>query len=177
MSRNTVTPDAEVAVRRAEWPLADDFPPFAPLDSLPRTARALLGHTLQNWRLTSLDAKAALIVSELVTNAIQASTGKDGQPIAVPDEMPWVQLRLRSDGATLLIEVLDMVPRRKPVMTRAADDEESGRGLRLVDAVTGGGWGLETARDGRKCVWAVLKGTPREAHKPTEPTTGRSSNQ
>jgi hypothetical protein len=146
-----------VTGRRTDWPLADDLPPLAPFASAPRTARALMGDTLENWQLARLDDEAGLVVSELMTNAIQVSTGKDGKPISVPSGMPWVQLRMRSDGAALLIEVCDMVPGVEPVMTCADADAEGGRGLGLVDSLTGGDWGWETAPDGRKCVWAVLK--------------------
>lgn len=49
-----------------------------------------------------------LIVSELVTNAVQATTGYDGRPpYSGESGLPCVHLRLSSDRVFMLIEVRD----------------------------------------------------------------------
>ncbi|NEC37104.1 ATP-binding protein, partial [Streptomyces rubrogriseus] len=55
----------------AEWVF-----PAAP-DAV-RTARALVRRTLDEWRLGSVGDIAALLVSELVTNALRHATGPIG---------------------------------------------------------------------------------------------------
>jgi hypothetical protein len=42
-----------------------------------------------------------------------------------------------------------------PAMSTDQDDAESGRGLVIVDAITGGQWGWSTSSAG-KSVWASL---------------------
>jgi hypothetical protein len=68
--------------------------------------------------------------------------------------MPVIRLCLLTDGARLVAEVWDQAP-GVPVRLSAGADDESGRGLALVDMITGSRWGWRPARSGRgKCVWA-----------------------
>jgi hypothetical protein len=66
-----------------------------------------------------------------------------------------VRLRLLSDAARVVIEVWDTNP-LPPVVTQADPDDESGRGLMLVDALCEH-WGW-TVPDGwcGKAVWAEI---------------------
>jgi hypothetical protein len=52
------------------------------------------------------------------------------------------------------IEVHD-ASERKPELQRASADEQSGRGLALVDALTDGQWGVSARQGPGKLVWAV----------------------
>ncbi|MBN0045229.1 ATP-binding protein [Streptomyces actuosus] len=109
-----------------------------------RTARAAVRSRLTAWRLDNVGDVAALLVSELVTNALRHATGPIG-------------LRLvRPDGArnVLLVEVSDPLP--DPPRERAAQPEdESGRGLQLV-ASAAHRWGTRPG-EGGKTVWFELK--------------------
>lgn len=67
--------------------------------------------------------------------------------------MLW--LRLLSDGARLKVEVWDQLP-GSPVPRAARDDDESGRGLELVQALSvDWGWDELPGRDVKR-VWALL---------------------
>ena len=97
-----------------------------------------------------------LVVSELVTNAIQASVDHDGRPRYTADNgLACIRLRLSTDGRTALVEVWDQ-NFRLPKPTGADQGDESGRGLLLVDALAEC-WGWELAPQGRgKIVWALV---------------------
>jgi anti-sigma regulatory factor (Ser/Thr protein kinase) len=131
------------------WPLRSHLElaahPGAVPDARHHTRRVLAG-----WDLGALGEAAELIVSELVTNAIRACQA--------PGTHRQVQLRLASDRARLLIEVQDCSPQR-PVPAGATDDDESRRGLCLVEAVSAAwGWYPDPASGG-KVVWALLPAT------------------
>lgn len=94
----------------------------------------------------ALAEDAALIVSELMTNAIDASA-------VLPDRSP-VTLRLLAGERSLLIEVWDQSP--LDLEPREADaDSECGRGLTVVAALSDR-WGWERTDRRRKVVWAEL---------------------
>jgi len=128
------------------WPLHSHLQlaalPGAVPDARHHTRRVLAG-----WDLGALGETAELIVSELVTNAIRACQA--------PGTHPQVQLRLASDRARLLIEVHDCSPQR-PVPAGAADDDESRRGLWLVEAVSAAWDWYPDPASGGKVVWALL---------------------
>lgn len=109
-------------------------------------ARLHAVHVLHEWGLRGLAEDAALIVSELMTNAIDAS--------AVLPDRPPVTLRLLAGELSLLIEVwdqslLDLEPRE------ADADSECGRGLTVVAALSDR-WGWERTGHRRKVVWSEL---------------------
>lgn len=150
-----ILPGQVAGQRCAMWPLAYELPPLAPFDSVPSIARSHLAATLVIWHLGVLAEDAALVVSELVTNAVKASVNTDGNPRYLDGgRMPMVGMRLLSDGSRLLIEVYDQAPER-PVMLAAGSGDETGRGLSIVHALTRGRWGWSEVRGG-KCVWAEL---------------------
>ncbi|MGV9587704.1 ATP-binding protein [Streptomyces tendae] len=121
----------------AEWVF-----PAAP-DAV-RTARSLVRGTLGEWRLDSIGDIAALLVSELVTNALRHATGPIGVRLVVdPAGAPGV----------LLVEVSDPLP--DPPRERVArPDDEDGRGLQLV-ASAARRWGTRPGEAG-KTVWFEL---------------------
>jgi len=77
-----------------------------------------------------LSDPAELIVSEFVTNSVQPSIDKNGRPGYGEDGLPVVHLRLACEQTCVLIEVWDSNPRPRP-------DEEHGRGLALIQALSG----------------------------------------
>jgi anti-sigma regulatory factor (Ser/Thr protein kinase) len=101
---------------------------------------------LWEWHLDALTDTAELIVSELVTNAADAS-------IVLP-ERPPIALRLLATEKSLVIEVWDQSPLDLQPRDAGADDE-CGRGLTVVAALSDR-WGCERTGDNRKVVWAVL---------------------
>ncbi len=133
------------------WPLQS----YLELGALPGAvpcARLHARHVLREWGLTALRDDAELLVSELVTNAVHASRS-----------MEWsfpVRLRLLSDRTQVLIVVWDANP-EPPVRTEAADDDENGRGLMLVETISER-WDWSATPDaGGKMVWCIVRELPR----------------
>ncbi|MEU5578050.1 ATP-binding protein [Streptomyces huasconensis] len=127
---------------------------LAPQPNSVAQARRLLRAQLGVWAVRDDDAcdAAALVLSELVTNAVAHTTSR------------WIVCELCADSGKLRISVSDegcgpSVPR--PVHRGA--DEEHGRGLLLVDAVSSA-WGVHEAGPGvGRTVWAELRRTAAEA--------------
>jgi anti-sigma regulatory factor (Ser/Thr protein kinase) len=116
-------------------------------------ARLHARQVLWEWGLYDLAETVELLVSELVTNALKATAGRD---VPAP-----IRLQLSSDGARLLIEVWDADP-RPPVPKELGEDNvpdfgtEGGRGLFLVDHLSER-WSWYAARQwGGKVVWAEV---------------------
>ncbi|ANZ17072.1 ATP-binding protein [Streptomyces noursei] len=105
---------------------------------LRRAVRAHLG--------TAATCEVELCVSELVGNVIR-HVG-EGTPVTV-------HVRRTGDGRTR-VEVTDPDPRALPVLLRAAVDDESGRGIALLDAVALR-WGVRQ-EEARKTVWCEVAG-------------------
>lgn len=95
------------------------------------------------------------VISELVTNAVNASTGPDDKPLYVDGRMLVVWLGLFTDGATLRAEVWDEAPGIPARRVTGADDV-SGRGLDLVVGALSADWGWFPAQSG-KCAWAEFR--------------------
>ena len=111
-------------------------------------ARLHARHVLREWGLSAIAGNAELLVSELVTNATQAS--------ATTQQIQPVGLWLSSDRFRLLVMVQDtsLYP---PEPTGARGDEERGRGLLIVDAISTT-WGWEALSDSSgKVVWALIE--------------------
>lgn len=109
-------------------------------------ARLLIGVALAAWHLTELTQAGTMVVSELMTNAINHSRSHTAR-VTIH--------RLTADGVR--IGVTDTSP-DAPVMRRSAEGAEAGRGLLLVDALSNR-WGYEVRERGtrsRKLVWAEV---------------------
>jgi hypothetical protein len=128
------------------WPLSSAMAPLGVLRTGPGCARANVRFTLAAWNFGHFAETAELVVSEMVTNAVEAST-VHGSPLYVGGRMLVVWVRLFSDGFRLIIEVVDQAP-GVPVERKAAPDDECGRGLPLVGACTVGRWVGCRARQG-----------------------------
>ena len=122
------------------------FLELAPLPGAIPCARLHTVHVLHEWGLRALAEDAALIVSELTTNAADAS-------VVLP-ERPPIALRLLAAEKSLVIEVWDHSP--LDLEPREADaDAECGRGLTVVAAISDR-WGCERTGHRRKVVWSEL---------------------
>jgi hypothetical protein len=104
-------------------------------------ARGRVRAALLNSGLRELADDAEAIVSEFVANAVRHARS----PVGVA---------LITAGGALMIITADS-SREPPAMSTDQDDAESGRGLMIVDAITGGQWGWSTSSAG-KSVWAIL---------------------
>jgi len=112
-----------------------------------RLARRLAVHELDRWGvpyLSDLSYAAAQIIAELAVNAVTHGhvPGRD------------FELRLLLDERWLRIEVADARSERWPELREADPAEESGRGLRLVEALADD-WGVLDRAVG-KTVWAGI---------------------
>lgn len=126
-------------------------PPFAALATAPGLARGHVRATLIEWGLGELAETAELIASEMTANAVNASA-----PVQAADDVLVIRICLLTDGAVLTIECWDQAP-GVPVPRTAAGLAETGRGLAVIDSLTGGAWGCQPAiGQVGKCVWADL---------------------
>lgn len=116
-----------------------------------RLARRLVSHRLHEWGHpydSTANETVTLITAELVANAVRHGhvPGRD------------FHLRLAATPTALRIDVTDTRTEKRPCREprRPAPDEESGRGLILVDALATR-WGItpRSAAPG-KTVWAVV---------------------
>jgi len=160
-------------------------PHIQPRGSWPRRSHLVLGalpgavpyarlhskQVLWEWGLAQLSESSELVVSEIVTNAIQAVAA---QAIPAP-----IRLWLLSDHSRVRIAVWDADTRppqlqSTPVDGRADWNDERGRGLLLVASFSERwGW-YPTPGWGGKVVWAEVTGRP-DPRESTRTTTGRQN--
>ena len=146
--RQTMQPRTDKAQPAlAGWPLHVTLD-LGALPTAPGCGRAWTRVILSEWGLTALQESSELLVSELVTNAIQASRAAAG--------VTPVRLWLLSDTVRVVILVWDASPESPVRISSSSDDAENGRGLLLVEAVSDQ-WGSYPAGDeGGKIVWALV---------------------
>ncbi|MEU5519412.1 ATP-binding protein [Streptomyces sp. NPDC093250] len=108
-----------------------------------RAARSAVRDQLRLWGLDSVGDLAALLVSELVTNALRYATGPVGVRLVRPS----------GPDEVLRVEVSDPLP-DPPHERDALPDDEGGRGLHLV-ASASRRWGTRPGGAG-KTVWFEL---------------------
>lgn len=125
------------------------------LDAVPESAAAARRYardTLARWGMTELADDAQAVATELVSNAIAATTKVDA-------EHP-VMLTLHDRPPELRIHVWDHGP-GEPAHRTAGVGAENGRGLAIVDSLTGRQWGwYPTPSSGGKVVWAAISAPP-----------------
>lgn len=102
---------------------------------------------LRFWGFDEVGESAALLISELVTNAIQHGRGTS------------VRFAISFDETTVRIEVDDGSPELPHICRKPAPDAESGRGMLLVAEIADA-WG--TSADGKR-TWCELR-VPAEAY-------------
>jgi anti-sigma regulatory factor (Ser/Thr protein kinase) len=108
--------------------------------------RRLAKARLDYCGLSLLIDDVELLVSELVTNAIQHSRGTE------------ITMTLRLDRGVLRLDVTDRTHRR-PHVQRTTEDAESGRGLQLVQWITEqnhGAWGVSSDGTNTWCAIPTL---------------------
>ena len=126
-------------------------PPFAPLPTAPGMARGHVRATLAQWGLGELADTTEMIASELTANAVNASAA-----LQAAGSVPVIRLRLITDGETLVVECWDHAP-GFPSLRQTSELAETGRGLAIIDSLTGGSWGWQPANGYvGKCVWAEI---------------------
>lgn len=135
------------------WPLHSHLE----LGAFPTAVSCARLHVRQmawEWGLDGLAETAELLTSEIVTNAVKATAGRD--------RLQPVRLDLSSDKERLLIEVWDADP-RPPVLTGLGDDgmpasaDEGGRGLFLVAALSQRWNWYASQQHSGKVVWCQLQ--------------------
>lgn len=113
--------------------------------------RRFTGTILNRWALSPLVDNAALIVSELLSNALRYGLG--GFPAwSSPTQAVWLGL-MRREG-TVLFAVCDHSA-RVPQVKEADHLAQSGRGLHIVDCLSDT-WGWTTPDTDGKAVWAAV---------------------
>lgn len=137
---------------------------LAAVPSAVAAARSFTTDSLRLWQVpfAAVD-DAALIVSELVTNAVRSG----GVEALEPDDAtlanaPIVGLQLTLTDGVLLIEVWDGAT-GVPELRQQHDDTEGGRGLFLV-SILAERWGYYPSERGGKVVRAELAVSKNEEH-------------
>ena len=123
-------------------------------------SRQLVRLGLNRWGLSRLIADAELVVSELTTNAVQA-TGLMDTDAKWSDlgNLATIHVRLLLFETSIAIEVWDRDP-TAPAPQEVTGDEEGGRGLSIVAALSTN-WSYFLAPQGGKVVRAELPISPR----------------
>jgi anti-sigma regulatory factor (Ser/Thr protein kinase) len=130
------------------------------------TARDFCLSTMRRWGVTDRQDDVAVVVSELLTNALRHAVPQAGPPPRTPYGSPdgpaggpgrsrWpVRLGLIQPGQFVLCAVADPSPR--PPQPKEPDYlAESGRGLHVIDALSDR-WGSTVPTDAGKVVWALF---------------------
>jgi anti-sigma regulatory factor (Ser/Thr protein kinase) len=129
----------------------------------PSAARSVLSALLAGWAAPQSRVDAALLVNELVTNAVEHAGGDDALSLQVRICDGWLWAAV-VDGSTA-----------HPVMLEPSGLQAHGRGVRLI-ATVADRWGSESYRDGKR-VWFELGPQPPapqspEPHSHEEPADG-----
>ena len=154
--------DARSGIRRggavstpAARPAAIGHPTYSVTkDAVPESveeARRLVCQAMSAWGLGEYSDTAALLISELVTNAITHTRSRSVRVVVA-----------RPAPSLVRLAVVDRAPRRFPELRPADAGAESGRGLRLIDAFAYR-WGYDLLGShptrgpwGKRC-WAELR--------------------
>ncbi|MGH3312997.1 MAG: ATP-binding protein [Streptomyces sp.] len=120
-----------------------------------RLARRLAVKRMDQWGYppaSDTSCTVSLLVGELTTNAV--CHGR------VPGRDFQLRLSLDAGTRTVRIEVSDASPERPPACrTAPGPDDESGRGLLLVD-ILAARWGISPRHPVGKTVWADVETAP-----------------
>ncbi len=113
-----------------------------------KAARDFTRQTLRDWELDELVYDAAVIASELVTNAIRHGT-RSASRAAGCVELAWQR------QVSQVTCVVTDENARPPVLKPPEVDAECGRGLQVVQALAAA-WGWTMLGPAQKAVWATL---------------------
>jgi anti-sigma regulatory factor (Ser/Thr protein kinase) len=115
-----------------------------------RTARDFTAATLRRWGTAERSQDIAIVVSELLTNALRH--GRPGSADLWP--LRPIRLGLLQPGPCVLCAVADP-GRAAPTPQRLGSLAETGRGLHIICALSDQ-WGYTTPSDAGKVVWALF---------------------
>lgn len=152
----TMTRPASASVRSPGQPPPQWLGDSIELDAVPAAvplARARARRLLKGWGLRELADDTEQIVSELVTNAVEAH---QHECLDAP-----ARLTLIAGLRTVLVVVRDAAS-GKPRLGSPGDDHETGRGLIIVDTLAAY-WDTKSHPGGGKVVRALVRGTRRGA--------------
>ncbi|MGH1554829.1 SpoIIE family protein phosphatase [Streptomyces sp. L7] len=136
--------DDDVTLLLAQLPAAPLALLTTTLPTVPEAVaegRAFLSKALTSWDCREQADEALLLLSELLTNAVQHAQGP-------------ATLHVCRTADELTVEVSDGSP-HLPEPRRASEDEESGRGLNLV-RILAASWGVRPTDEG-KTTWFTLR--------------------
>lgn len=123
--------------------------PLAPQADSVKTARDVTRTTLQRWGLSELSDDAALVVSELVTNAVRYALYPANRDTGCP-----ITLTLLRIAPHVLLAVSDPSD-QAPAPAQPDFVSEHGRGLYIVETYSQA-WGWDALDEGGKAVWALF---------------------
>jgi LuxR family maltose regulon positive regulatory protein len=133
--------DQALANARARPPRVGERLALGPVPTAAGAGRAFVWEVCGRWRLQELAGSAALLASELVTNAVvHARTA--------------MELRVELRGPWLQVAVHDQDPNLARVLA-AREGTDRGLGLGIVDRVAAS-WGVRRDEAGGKTVWCTL---------------------
>ena len=115
-----------------------------------RTARDFTAATLRRWGTAERSQDIAIVVSELLTNALRH--GRPGSADLWP--LRPIRLGLLQPGPCVLCAVADPGS-ATPALQRLGSLAETGRGLHIICALSDQ-WGYTTPSDTGKVVWALF---------------------
>lgn len=132
-----------------------------------QSARNFTVATLRRWGAADRSGDVAIVVSELLTNALRhaltehALTETSCARLREPSQARprgAIRLGLLQPGPCVLCVIADPC-RRPPVLKEPDSHAETGRGLRVVDALSDN-WGYTALGELGKAVWAMFSTTP-----------------
>jgi hypothetical protein len=109
---------------------------------------------LQQWGVAERHDDIAIVVSELLTNALRHGLPASG---GTPNRWP-IRLGLLQPGRCVMCAVADP-SKAAPVPRQPAHFAETGRGLHIVAALSDQ-WGYTTPTDMGKVLWALFSTGP-----------------
>jgi anti-sigma regulatory factor (Ser/Thr protein kinase) len=120
-----------------------------------RLARLFLRQRLSLWGLSRLIDDAELVLSELVTNAVNVTGNTNPKPRwSELHNLALITVRLVITQDSVVIEVWDRDP-SPPVLKQPEEADEAGRGLLIVGALCRR-WDYFFPESGGKAVWGEL---------------------
>jgi anti-sigma regulatory factor (Ser/Thr protein kinase) len=117
--------------------------------AVPRS-RAIVRGLLRDWQLETMTDEVTLLLSELMTNAVQASHNGARRDQA---RRPFIVATVRLTATAVLLEVWDANP-APPVVQDVDLTSDCGRGLLMIECMSST-WGHHP-HDGGKVVWCEL---------------------
>jgi anti-anti-sigma factor len=146
--------DQALANAHARPPRVEERLALGPVPTAARAVRAFVREVCDRWGLQELVEPAALVASELVTNAvIYAGTS--------------AELRIELRGSRLYVSVHGQDPNLTRVLT-AEEGTDRGLSLQIMDQAAST-WGVRQDRAGGKTIWCALDLPAEHAATPDSP--------